>query len=88
MYKEMLNKLEAIKDKFVDIEIVDNIFEAEGWNCMGYPESMDLITYIESPMTKQIDLHIVLDKEPLGWGELAPGTKIKIESVEKLYWED
>ena len=60
MYKEMLNKLEAIKDKFVDIEIIDNIFEAEGWNCMGYPESMDLIIYIESPMTKQINLHIVL----------------------------
>lgn len=88
MYKKMLNKLESIKDKFVDIETIDNIFESEGWECMGYSKSMGRITYIESPMTKQIDLHIVLDKEPLGWVELAPGTKIKIRYVEKLYWED
>ena len=86
MYKSMLSKLKDIKDKFVDEETIDNIFYEEDWECMGYNQDMNKLIYIEAPMGKEIDLYIELDKKPLGWGELAPNTKIKIKSIEKKWW--
>lgn len=88
MYKEMLNKLESIKGKFVNEKTIDDIFKKEHWECMGFNKGNNRITYIESPMGKYIKLEIELDRPAIDWGELAPGTKIKIKSIKKMCWED
>lgn len=88
MYKNMLSKLEDIKDKFVDEKTIDTIFEAEDWECMGYNKAHDELIYIESPMGPYIELKIELSEEPIEWGILAPDTKIKIKCINKMYWED
>ena len=87
MYENMLSKLEDIKGQFVSEETIDNVFYEEDWDCMGYNQDMNELIYIESPMGKEIDLSIELDGPFIEWGELAPNTKIKIESIEKKWWD-
>ena len=86
MYEELLNKLESIKDTFVSEEDIDNIFYTEDWDCAGFNEENNKLTYTESPMGKFITLDIELDRPAIDWGELSPDTKIKIKSIKKMYW--
>ena len=88
MYENMLFKLESIKGKFVSEEIIDNIFYEEDWECMGYNQDMNKLIYTESPMGKQINLYIELNGPFIELGKLASGTKIKIKSIEKKWWND
>ena len=80
MYDDLLKELECIKDKNINVEVVDNIFEKYYWDCMGFSESKKKplrLIYIESPKWKEINLEI----------ETNDYENIKINNIIKKYWD-
>ena len=75
-YKYLLRELNDLIGKKVTEGYLDAVFEKYYWQCMGFTSDNRLI-YIESPLGKEIDLIIEVDK----WGI------ITIKKIEKRFWD-
>ena len=90
MYKEMINKLEAIKDKFVDIETIDNIgkkcglldTEIEQYGKYKAKINENAFSRLENKKNGKLILVTAMNPTPLGEGK----TTISIAIAVGVNW--
>ena len=75
---DLVQRLSRYLDVAIEAELIENIFSEYDWEQMGYNSSKTKLIYIESPMGREIDLHI----------EMINDYKLFIiREIETLYWD-
>ena len=69
-------RLSVYKNTWIDYDTIEKMSNEHGWEVMGFSLDMTKIYIIESPMGKELDLHIKAIKPKY----------VMIKDIEKRFW--
>ena len=70
-------RLSVYKNTWINYEDIEKISKEHGWEVMGFNKDMTKIYIIESPMGKELDLHI----------KTIEPKYVMIKDIEKRFWD-